>query len=131
MRTILFLCLFCVAACLGCGVVSSKGFPVSGVVSFSDGKPVSYGQVTLTSGSFSVGGDIISDGTYNISRVGGVPAGTYKVSVVLSDPNAGMENTKKAKPQIDPKYNDPSTSGLTCEVTGATTYDITVEPPKK
>jgi hypothetical protein len=130
MRNIfLFLCLFCVAACIGCG---SKGFSVSGTVTLSDGKPVARGQVMLTSGTFTAGGETIADGTYIIRDV---PAGTYKVSVRASgesesNPNVDVEDAKPVKPVVDMKYNNPETSGLTCEVKSATTFDIVVEPPK-
>ncbi|MDR3109098.1 MAG: carboxypeptidase-like regulatory domain-containing protein [Planctomycetaceae bacterium] len=129
MRTVLFLCLFCVAACVGCG---SKGFRVDGKVTLSDGKPVARGQITFTSDTFSAGGETIADGTYTIHNI---PAGTYRVTVKASgesqsDPKVDVADVKPAKPVVDKKYNDPATSGLTCEVKGSTSYDITVEPPK-
>lgn len=132
MRHILFFCLFFVACSIGCG---GKGFPVSGKVTLADGKPVIRGQVTLISDSFTAGGDIIADGSYNISIPGGVPAGTYKVTVRASGDSPSSANTdvadvKPVKPLVDPKYNNPETSGLTCEVTKATVFDIKVEAPK-
>ncbi|MDR0869238.1 MAG: carboxypeptidase-like regulatory domain-containing protein [Planctomycetaceae bacterium] len=130
MRNILFLCLFFVATCLGCG---GKGFNVSGKVTFPDGKPVPRGQVTLFSDTFTAGSGIGADGTYRINMP--VPAGTYKVTVRAtedspSDTKVAPEDVKPPKPLVDVKYNSPEKSGLTVDVKGATTFDITVEPPK-
>jgi len=130
MRNILFFCLFLAVCCTGCG---GKGFSVAGKVSFADGTPLPHGQVTLTSGTFSAGGSILGDGTYNINVR--VPAGTYKVTVRASgespsDPKADIADVKPAKSLVDTKYNAPETSGLVCEVKGITTFNITVETPK-
>ena len=114
MRNILFFSLFSLACTLGCG---GEGFNVSGKVTFSDGKPLTQGQVTLTSGRFTGSGEIISEGTYTISAR--VPAGTYKVAVQASD-----------TPLIDSKYSDPETSGLVCEVKGPTMFNIEVKLPE-
>jgi hypothetical protein len=117
MRNILIFCLLSLVCTLGCG---KQGFNVSGKVTFPDGKPVSGGQVTLTSGRISFSGDLIGEGTYTINAQ--VPAGTYKVTVQSSgDPG---------KPQVDPKYSNPATSELVCEVKGPTMFDIKVEPQK-
>ena len=112
MRNILVLSLLCLACALGCG---KQGFNVGGKVTFSDGTPVHSGQVTLVSGSFSAAGDIIAGGSYGISNR--VPTGTYKVSVRSND---------GAPSEIDPKFNDPETSGLVCEVKGPTAFNIEV-----
>ena len=137
MRPILFFGLFLLVCCIGCpggGTVGKgKGFGVSGKVTFADGKPLSSGQITLESRSFTGNGSILPDGTYNIS--GRVPAGTYKVAVKAGDAEPlgtsfDKADTKSAKPQIDPKFNNAETSGLVCEVSGPTEFDVKVEPPK-
>jgi len=104
---------------------------VSGKVTYPDGKPVPRGQVTFNSGSFTAGGHILDDGTYNIGMR--VPAGTYQVTVIaLGESPIGVdpEDAKPAKPLVDAKYNNPATSGLECVVSGTTVFNIEVEAPK-
>ena len=130
MRNILFLNLFLVTCCLGCG---GKDFSVGGTVTFPDGKPLSRGQVTFISDRFTAGGAVIGDGTYNINVR--VPAGTYKVTVrasgdSLADPNVNTEDAIAPTPLVDTKFGSPDTSGLVCEVKGPTMFNITVEAPK-
>jgi len=119
MRNILIFSLLSLVCMLGCGGLGSGGgYNVGGKVTFPGGKPLTRGQVTFTSGYFTGTGDVFGEsGTYSIS--GPVPAGKYKVAVQASDNSL-----------IDPKYNDPETSGLVCEVKGPTGFDIQVEPPK-
>lgn len=118
MRNILFLILLFLVGTLGCGGAGfGGGHNVGGKVTFPDGKPLTKGQVTFTSRYFTGSGDVFGEGgTYSIS--GQVPEGTYKVAVLASD-----------KSLIDPKYNDPETSGLVCEVKGPTGFNIEVKPP--
>ena len=131
MRNILFFSLITLACCtLGCG---SGGYTVSGKVSFPDGTPVPQGQVTFNSASFTGGGSIISDGTYNTNVR--IPAGSYTVTVrALGDSPSDVElstgNTQPVKPLVDPKYGKPETSGLVCEVKGPTLFHIEVTAPQ-
>ena len=130
MRNILIFSLLSLACTLGCG---KQGFNVGGKVTFSDGKPLTQGQVMFTSGFFTAGGGIISDGSYSMSVR--IPAGTYKVSVVavgepIAAPSGNLEDMKPGKPLVDPKFSNPETSGFVCEVKGPTGFNITVEPPK-
>jgi hypothetical protein len=130
MRPIVLFGLFLIACCVGCG---GKGFNVGGKVMFADGTPLTRGQVTFMSGTFTSGGAIAADGTYSVNVR--VPAGTYKVSVIASgdsqsDPTVDVADVKPAKPLVDPKFNNPETSELVCEVKGPTGFDIKVEPPK-
>ena len=132
MRPILFFGLFLIVCCIGCG--GKGGFSVGGKVEFPDGKPLTRGQVTLTSGSFTGGGAIIADGTYNVNVR--VPAGTYKVSVIASgespsDSSVDVGDAKPAPSLVDPKFNNPETSELVCEVKGATVFNIKVTAPGK
>jgi len=132
MRSILFFGLFLLVCCVGCG--GKQGFSVGGKVTFPDGQPVTRGQVTFTSGSFTGGGSIIADGTYNINVR--VPAGTYKVSVAAyaettADQSVDIADAKPPQSLIDPKFNNPETSELVCEVKGATVFNIPVTAPAK
>jgi len=125
MRHILLFCLFVTVCCLGC---RQEGFNVGGKVTYPDGKPVTRGKVTMTSGKFTANGDIIADGTYSISAR--VPTGTYKVSVQAFEyTQSGMAANTTEKSFLDPKYDSPETSNITCEVKGPTSFNITVEKP--
>ena len=129
MRSILFFGLLFLACCAGCG---PNGFAVGGKVAFPDGSPLTCGQVTLNSSSFTASGQIAVDGTYTINTP--VPAGTYQVSVramasAASDPNVDVENAPPVKSLVNPKYNSAETSGLTVEVKAKTTHDIEVTAP--
>jgi hypothetical protein len=135
MNTVLrFLLLFILAFFIGC----NKGNSVTGKVMFPDGSPLTRGEVTFSTPSFVAAGMIQPDGTYSIranNMKEGIPAGTYSVTVkayedIQANPDGIMEDIKPAKSLIDTKYTLPATSGLTCEVTGTTTFDINVEPFK-
>jgi len=127
MRVVSLLCLFLLACCVGCGQSGSRaGYSVGGSIAFPDGTPVNYGEVTLTSRSFTGSGSIMG-GSYGIS--GRVPAGTYRVSVQLAEtPDTAGSATQQRL--IDPKFNNPETSGLTVEVRERTTFNITVTAPQ-
>ena len=130
MRSILFLNLLFVACCIGCG---GKDFSVGGKVTFPDGTPLSRGQVTFMTASYTAGGNVAADGTYRINMR--VPAGTYKVTVRASgdspsDPRVSIADAVLPPPLVDLKFGNPETSGLVCEVKGATTFNITVEAPE-
>lgn len=93
----------------GCG-----GYPtVTGRVTFSDGTPLSVGEVILDNGRNMGRGAIMPDGAFVIgfSKPGnGIPAGTYRVAIY---------NATKDGPGnwvVDPKYIDPKTSGIVFEV---------------
>lgn len=60
--------------------------------------------------------------------IASVPPGTYQVTV-----SASLDTDSNAIPVdlVDPKFNDPGTSGLTCEVKENTIFDITVTKPKE
>ena len=119
---------------LGCG----KGATVKGKVTFPDGTPLTVGEVVFQTESRMTSGRIQSDGTYKLSGAtesDGVPLGFYGVRIVGA---YGSSNTPSGAdpsdapmpiPLIDEKFEDTATSGLTCEVKGATTFDITVTKP--
>jgi len=128
MRNILVFSLFLAVCGLGCGGLGggSTGYNVGGKVTYEDGKPVPGGDVTFTSGRRTITGSIIGGGSYSMSER--VPSGTYKVSVNIRNDSL---NARSEGPLVDPKYTDPETSELVCEVKEATTFDIKVERPKE
>ena len=110
----------------GCGNPSVKG-----TVKFDDGTPLTTGGVCFIAGSNTATGAIKSDGSYVLSesRAGdGVKPGHYKVTV--SAQTGGGSDGEPLVHLVDPKFGDPGTSGLTCEVKGSTTYNIAVTKPK-
>jgi hypothetical protein len=99
---------------LGCG--GTKGnYPVSGKVTV-DGKPVTEGIILFTSSNRSANGSLKADGSFTLGTEkegdGALP-GQYKISFSGNCLGGGYEN----KPaQINAKYGNPETSGLTYEV---------------
>ncbi len=116
----------------GCG----SSIKVSGTVTFEDGTPLKIGTVVFDSGSTSARGQLNDKGQYTLESKGtkdGIPGGHYKVTVMgaveefyVTDPSGTRRDTKML---IDSKYQSPEKSGLTCEVSGPTTYDFKVTPP--
>jgi hypothetical protein len=135
MNTILrFSILLVLVLFIGC----SKGNSVTGKVTLSDGNPLTRGEVFFSTSTFVAAGMIQPDGTYSIranNMKEGIPPGKYSVTVkayedVQNNPDGMMENLKPATSILDTKYTSPATSGLTCEVKGSMTFDISVEPFK-
>ena len=131
-----------VVLCLtGCG----KKAKVTGTVKFSDGTPLNVGTVNYTDGTNLVRGEIQPDGPFEMRTFtpgAGVLKGSYKVYLtetlqfgatgkrVLKGPNGEeieMEVIGNTTSTIDPKYSDPEQSGMTIDVKGNMTYDITIE----
>ncbi len=129
------LVLLAVVLCLGC----SKNLKVSGKVTFSDGSPVTFGTVAFVTDTFYGSGAISSDGTYVMGSTkerDGLPPGTYKVYIENSEeittvPGATEKDPPKttSKERIAKKFTRPTETPLSCEVKGATVYNITVEKP--
>ncbi|MGL4944286.1 MAG: hypothetical protein ACRC46_13980 [Thermoguttaceae bacterium] len=127
---------FVLCLVVGCG---DGNVGVTGKVMFPDGTPLTKGDVHFSTPTYVASGKIQSDGSYVIgsqTQNDGLPPGTYSVTVNKAFDDSGTAalsaiDSKPAKPLIDPKYNSPTTSGLTCDVKGKTTFDITVEPFKK
>jgi len=136
-KYLLILLLF---AC-GCGDGSVK---VKGTVKFDDGTPLTAGFVKFIGDTTEASGAVQSNGTYTL---GALQPGHYKVVVIgawirneAASPAVSPSPTSppfaaQAPPEptitylIDHKFEQPSTSGLTCEVKGAMTYDIAVTKP--
>jgi len=132
-----FFCAVIVAVFLfsvaGCGSKVS----VSGKVTFDDGSPLTTGEVRFEMADFVSSGRIQSDGTYRLGTISdkdGIPKGTYGVTVRAMDssgmtPGMAPGDAPPAKSLIAPQFGSVGTSGLTCEVKGTTTFNITVQKP--
>ena len=124
-------------------VVGCGGNPtVSGRVTFPDGTPLDRGEVIFEGSTSTALGIIQSDGTYTMfsGELRGVPRGTYAVSIggfraeYIEHPG-DRDNPPRTEffPLVIPvheRFLHPSTSGLTVDVTGRTTFNITVERPE-
>ncbi len=136
----LFLVVF-VLCLTGCGNKAK----VTGTVKFADGKPLTVGTVNFTDGTNLFRGEIQSDGTFEMRTFkpgDGVLKGTYKVyltetlqfgetsTLVQKGPDGEelrIETIGNTTSTLDPKYSDPEQSGMTIDVKGNMTYDITIE----
>lgn len=133
MRSILFcVLLVCVSFAVGCG----SNCRVTGKVTFPNGDPVAVGEVHFEGKAGDALGTISSTGTYSMAmgEKSGVPAGEYRVYLLKVHEKGpeqefgGMVMMPTYISLIDSKYRGPSTSGLSCNVTGSTKYDIVVDP---
>ncbi len=119
--TLLILLLF-----VGCG--GQVG--VTGKVTFKeDGKPLTKGTVVFTKPLFMAGGVLNENGEYTLSSYkpgDGTQKGEYQVYITGAEEPSDKEG-EMPKPLINEKFTSPETSGLKCTVSGATTFDITVE----
>ncbi|MDR3197753.1 MAG: carboxypeptidase-like regulatory domain-containing protein [Planctomycetaceae bacterium] len=117
----------CLLVFCGCG----QGKRVGGTVKYDDGAPVTNGMVTFIKMPHQWIGTINKDGSYEMYELkpgDGVPPGTYQVTVSASS-DVGPNTTPVYL--VDPKFNNPETSGLTCNVKENTIFDITVTRPKE
>jgi hypothetical protein len=124
---ILFVCLFVCPFIVGCG--NPK---VTGTVKFDDGTPLTSGGVTFINSPYQASGAIKPNGSYEMFELksgDGVRPGTYQVTV--SATTGGGSDGIPLVHLVDPKFENPSTSGLTCEVNGNTVFDIIVTKPPK
>jgi hypothetical protein len=133
MRTLAVLSLIITLFLTGC----SRNVPLSGKVTFSDGEPVTLGNVFFVTPTTIAQAAIQKDGTYTVGSMAetdGMPRGEYEVflavEVVSSRVVKGQsENTYTSL--IDAKYTKPETSGLVFMADGKTkTFDIKVERAK-
>ncbi len=112
----------------GCGGSGGLNLvPVVGQVTL-DGRPLTGGQVVFhpdaARGNNSLDeprGPIDAQGRYELSTVGrkGVVPGWYKVAVIATEPFDPQHPYVLPKSLIPVRYNDPSASGLTREVTAS------------
>ncbi|MDR0336274.1 MAG: carboxypeptidase-like regulatory domain-containing protein [Planctomycetaceae bacterium] len=127
MKNYFILFIFVFPLIFGCGHPK-----VTGTVKFDDGTPLTSGGVTFINLPYQAGGTIKSNGSYEIfeSKPGdGVRPGTYRVTV--SATTGGGSDGMPLVHLVDPKFENSSTSGLTCEVKGNTVFDIIVTKPAK
>ncbi|GHT17947.1 hypothetical protein FACS1894189_4860 [Planctomycetales bacterium] len=78
-------------------------------------------------------GHIQAGGKYRLGGIkenDGIKPGSYQV-VVAGASTGGGSNGEPFARFIDQKYEHAGTSGLTCDVSGSTTFDITVTKPTK
>jgi len=127
LSVLLFLLLCSIGAC-------NKGYvPLSGKITFPDGKPLTKGTVVFSTSSFQARGAIKEDGTYvlgSLSESDGLPPGQYNVRI-----DGAVEPTGKVLPgpgsiqEMRPLIK--SGFSMTCDVKKETkTFDIPVAYPE-
>jgi hypothetical protein len=127
MKNYFIIFVFVLPLLFGCGQPK-----VTGTVKFDDGTPLTSGGIMFTHLPYQASGAIKSDGSYEIYELkpgDGVRPGTYQVTV--SATTGGGSDGPPLVYLIDPKFENPSTSGLICEVKGNTVFNITVTKPVK
>jgi hypothetical protein len=125
--------LFVTLTIFGCG---GGGTVITGSVKYTDGTPVTLGQVVFDNGVKSYFGQIRADGTYSSGgnkAVEGIPDGSYKIwlSGTIDGSAEGNDPDYSGRLTIAKKYISPATTDLTFEVKsgGTKVFDITVEKP--
>ena len=116
--------LFIILLLTGC----SDKKELSGRVVFSDGQPLTMGTIYFTNDNFTARAQIRNDGSYDVgslSEKDGLPAGSYKVHLIVME----MKNGKAVIP-IAPEFTSDTTTPLSITVPGERVYNITVERPK-
>jgi hypothetical protein len=108
--------------------------PLSGKVTFSDGEPVTFGNVFFVTPMTLAQAPIQKDGTYivgSMKETDGMPKGEYQVYVVVEEVTSrevGGQSVTTYTSLIDAKHTTPETSGLTFTADGKTKkFDIKVE----
>jgi hypothetical protein len=128
--------LLCIAV-QGC----SRGTIITGTVKFSDGEPVTFGNIAFDDGKHAFVGMIKNDGTYTTGLLEdeGIPGGTYKVYLQGTTAVANEVRNKQTDSivsydevyRVAQKFCSRETTDLQIEVKsgGTQTFDITVERP--
>ncbi|MDR2168627.1 MAG: carboxypeptidase-like regulatory domain-containing protein [Planctomycetaceae bacterium] len=125
--------MFCVTGCSG-------KVQISGTVKYSDGAPVTKGNVVFENADSSYFGVINNDGTYitgGNKQVEGIPKGIYKVWLAQTESSENIldENGKvvscNTTQTVAKKFTSSETTDLTFEVKpeGQKTFNIIVEKP--
>lgn len=123
-----------VAACVGCGgsTGNNPDFAVSGKVTFA-GEAVTEGIVVfeLADQGAAINAALGVEGAYTVTTPpGGMPAGSYKVSIQPVPVEMPTDADAEPPPPNDPanipeKYRSAETSGLTADVkAGDNTFDF-------
>ncbi|MDR1958735.1 MAG: carboxypeptidase-like regulatory domain-containing protein [Planctomycetaceae bacterium] len=127
MKKLLLLLLSGILFGTGCG---NGNIPLGGTVTYEDGTPLPYGNVIFATDTFQASGNIDSTGKYTMGSVtvnDGLPEGTYKVYITGASEEISGKNGSGTRSLIDPKYDNYSSTPLTCEVpVPGKTFDITV-----
>ncbi|MDR2115150.1 MAG: hypothetical protein LBP87_02090 [Planctomycetaceae bacterium] len=121
---------------IGC----SNKVKVSGHVKFTDGEPVTLGEVCFGTKDRTYFGRINKNGYYTLGEIkdgDGIPPENYTVwlsGTVLSEPILDQNNDETGKFKeielVDRKYTEQKVSTLTFEVKhGVNKFDFTVERP--
>ena len=97
----------CLALLVGCGSSGEPTFPVSGKVTYADGKPVEGAAVSFVpdSGSKPAVGITDADGMYKLTTTNkddGAIAGDYKVTIASYEGSADYESTDEGQTLADP-----------------------------
>ena len=132
MKNTLTLLLFAVAVMFMTGCGNPK---VSGKVMFTDGEPLTTGNIMFENDQNTYRCDIRSDGTFDMGMLRdgeGLPPGEYRVAVVAVCPeSAAAHNLDPDLPlrMLTPsKFTNSRTSGITYTVTDSTrNIEIVVE----
>ncbi len=140
-----------VSLSVGCGenLNRSATAPVSGIVTF-DGQPLASGTIIFeTAGSRPASGVIKEGAILNVTTYkfnDGVPVGLHKISITATETEkkAVMANPGEmtafdpnymggGNSLIPPKYNNPTTSGLTAKIKSGTenVIQLKLESDKK
>jgi hypothetical protein len=126
-------------ALVGCGGGGPPKHRVTGTVTLEDGSPLTKGMVIFASPAGNARGQLDAQGNYSLGSAAladGALAGSYQVFLAgpIFEDDEGevgeyMETAERSEALVHPKFSDPKTSGLTCEVKGPMTFDIKVEKP--
>jgi hypothetical protein len=118
----------------GCG---SKLYPVTGNVTYPDGKPLSEGMVVFESqdpqNPGTARGEIGTDGSYRLgtNKPGdGLLPGTYR-ALVAPKYNANLVDGPAKPPPFDPRFMDFKTSGLQFTVTASGPNEFAIQVSKR
>ncbi|MDR1382820.1 MAG: hypothetical protein LBJ67_03085 [Planctomycetaceae bacterium] len=134
----LFLLIIGLCCVAGCG---NRLTEISGTVKFSDGTPITFGQVVFDDGKHSYFGIIKGNGTYvtgGSKPVEGIPDGVYKIWLASTEKTVDEIFDDKKQlvsyntvEQVAEKYRYASKTDLTFEVKrgGTKTYHVVVEKP--
>jgi hypothetical protein len=122
------------AGAAGCG---SKLYPVTGRVSWPDGKPLTEGMVVFESqdpqNPGTARGEIRADGSYRLgtNQPGdGVHPGTYRALVTPKYNANAVDGPAKPAP-FDPRFMDFKTSGLQFTVTSNGPNEFAIQVSKR
>jgi hypothetical protein len=128
---------------MGCDSGGMQTYPAGGTVSFTDGTPLSAGNVSFRAldvkGNPSAKGEIQPDGSFKLSTVeteDGAVLGKHQAIVSAPaprPPRGGGWAAPPVGPKIDARFSSYDTSGLEFTVTddaGENQFKIEVTPPQ-